>query len=114
VRTQKYYSQTRLHTATNVGNLLENRVRACQSKIEIVLILSHYARDSVSDSVRYLNNLQTNYVGRTAKQFSVLAVSKVCVARADSTGSSNSLPQLRSKPRSFDRAWFPLISDTAS
>jgi hypothetical protein len=59
-------------------------------KIEIVLILPHYTHDSVRDSVRYLNNLQTNYVGRTATQFSVSAVSKVCVVRADSTGSSNS------------------------
>lgn len=63
---------------------------ACQSKIEIVLILLYYTRDSVRDSVWYLNNLQTNYVGRTAKQLSVSDVSKVCVARADSTGSSNS------------------------
>jgi hypothetical protein len=59
-------------------------------EIEIVLILPHYTRDSVRDSVRYINNLQTNYVGRTAMQFSFSAVSKVCVVRADSTGSSNS------------------------
>jgi len=47
-------------------------------------------RDSVRDSVLCVNNLQTNYVGRTAKQFSVSAFSKVCVARANATGSSNS------------------------
>jgi hypothetical protein len=67
---------TRLQSATNVANLLANR-SACQSKIEIVFILSHYTRDGACDSARYLNNPQTNHVARTAEQFSVSAVSNV-------------------------------------
>ena len=63
---------------------------ACKSKIKVVFILQHYTRESVRDSARYLNNLRTNYVGRTAKQFSVSAVSNVWVARGNSKGSSNS------------------------
>lgn len=88
MRTQNYYSQTRLHTARNVENLLENRAAHVSRKSK--LFSSCHTRDSVRDSVRYLNNLQTSYVRRKAKQFSVSAFSKVCVARANATVPSNS------------------------